>query len=98
MVDEVVRDRGGQRLDQIEAAAFADLADAGDDLGVVDRVPEPVGARARVVSDERDVEDEGCPARCSSSRAPWYPRSSSPCTSITTSLTGLPARERVEGV
>ena len=45
-------------------------ADAIDDLGVVDRVAELVGAHAGVVSDERDVEDEALTVARSSSSAP----------------------------
>ena len=60
MLEQVVRYRG-EGLDQVEAPAVADLADARDDRGVVDRVGQLIAANSGVVRDEGDVEDETLP-------------------------------------
>ena len=60
--EQRLRDRRGKRLEEREPTAVRDGADAGDDLPVIDRVGEIVGARADVVGDEIEVEEEALPA------------------------------------
>ena len=55
--EQLVRERGRERLEQVVRAPVGDLAHAGGDIAVVDGVLEPVGA-ARFAHVQLDVEEE----------------------------------------
>jgi hypothetical protein len=61
-LEERLGDRGREGLEKRERPAVGDGAHAGDDVAVVDGVAERVRARARVVGDEVEVEEEPLPA------------------------------------
>ena len=61
-LEQRLGDRRCKRLEQREPAAVGDRAHAGDDIAVVDRVGERVRARAGIVGDEVEVEEEPLPA------------------------------------
>ena len=89
----VVRYRRGEGLDQVEAPAVADLADAPETIGrVVDRVGQLIAANSGVVRDEGDVEDETLPDALFFLEGSVKAAGSEPRTSMTTSLTCAPPR------
>ena len=95
-VEQVFGHRGSERLDEVEPPAVTDGADAIDDLRVVDRVGELVGAHAGVVNDERHVEHELLTGRPLLLERAVKPAQIEPLDFDHDLTHGPPARERVE--